>query len=204
MASQYTLRNAVQAAFTGVPWFPSMNLLSLTLQLDPTPVVTVQPGAVVQHVPPQLRHLLPVVPYSPKLNIVSTPAVPGGTTLVTSDPQDSGELPQPSNHDAGKDSDIEAGSAVGQDMVPELRENQLPVAAADASETEDAAMPQPCASGKHEGKEGIFKDCCSICLTDFDAGELVTQLPCTHVYHQPCINLWYAVERASCSSSKQG
>eukprot|EP00656_Telonema_subtile_P057692 TRINITY_DN9551_c0_g1_i2.p1 TRINITY_DN9551_c0_g1~~TRINITY_DN9551_c0_g1_i2.p1 ORF type:complete len:104 (+),score=14.28 TRINITY_DN9551_c0_g1_i2:111-422(+) len=29
---------------------------------------------------------------------------------------------------------------------------------------------------------------CAICLTDLDNGGLVTQLPCTHEFHRPCVN----------------
>ena len=31
---------------------------------------------------------------------------------------------------------------------------------------------------------------CMICLSDFASGESIRRLPCTHVYHQPCIDEW--------------
>lgn len=31
---------------------------------------------------------------------------------------------------------------------------------------------------------------CMICLSEFETGELLRRLPCTHVYHQPCIDEW--------------
>jgi E3 ubiquitin-protein ligase RNF115/126 len=31
---------------------------------------------------------------------------------------------------------------------------------------------------------------CSVCWEDFMLGENVRQLPCTHIYHEPCIRPW--------------
>ncbi|KYB24961.1 E3 ubiquitin-protein ligase Iruka isoform X1 [Tribolium castaneum] len=31
---------------------------------------------------------------------------------------------------------------------------------------------------------------CSVCWEDFQLGENVRQLPCTHIYHEPCIRPW--------------
>lgn len=31
---------------------------------------------------------------------------------------------------------------------------------------------------------------CSVCWEDFTLGEAVRQLPCTHIYHEPCIRPW--------------
>lgn len=37
-----------------------------------------------------------------------------------------------------------------------------------------------------------WRECC-ICLTDYDEGETVRELPCTHIYHQSCIDTWLEV-----------
>lgn len=43
-------------------------------------------------------------------------------------------------------------------------------------------------------KEKVFaaedRECCSICLEDFHTAEKVTELPCSHVFHRPCIIRW--------------
>lgn len=31
---------------------------------------------------------------------------------------------------------------------------------------------------------------CSVCWEDFQLRENVRQLPCTHIYHEPCIRPW--------------
>ncbi|XP_030549943.2 E3 ubiquitin-protein ligase RNF181-like [Rhodamnia argentea] len=33
-------------------------------------------------------------------------------------------------------------------------------------------------------------ECCSICLEDFHRAEKVAELPCSHVFHRPCIIQW--------------
>ena len=33
---------------------------------------------------------------------------------------------------------------------------------------------------------------CSICLSEYEDGEALTQLPCNHVYHEECIHSWTA------------
>lgn len=35
-----------------------------------------------------------------------------------------------------------------------------------------------------------LKTQCSVCWEDFQFGENVRQLPCTHIYHDPCIRPW--------------
>ena len=36
----------------------------------------------------------------------------------------------------------------------------------------------------------VDRDCCSICLVEFEEGENVTVLPCRHFYHNECIDSW--------------
>ncbi len=39
---------------------------------------------------------------------------------------------------------------------------------------------------------------CSICFTDFDAGEMVAVLSCDHVYHPTCVQSWLTSGRNTC------
>jgi hypothetical protein len=52
-----------------------------------------------------------------------------------------------------------------------------------------------------QAKDLTAKSCCSICLFDFAAGEEVRAMPCGHVYHSSCIDLWLA-QRADCPLCK--
>lgn len=38
-------------------------------------------------------------------------------------------------------------------------------------------------------------DCCSICLQDFEKGDRVRTLPCTHFFHVKCIGQWLRVNK---------
>jgi hypothetical protein len=31
---------------------------------------------------------------------------------------------------------------------------------------------------------------CAVCLSEFDAGDLMRQLPCKHYFHRHCIDKW--------------
>jgi len=42
-------------------------------------------------------------------------------------------------------------------------------------------------------------DSCAICLSDFEEGELVRELPCGHQFRKPCIDLW--IRRQGMSAS---
>lgn len=34
------------------------------------------------------------------------------------------------------------------------------------------------------------EQCCTICCSDYVDGEIITKLPCRHVFHKPCVTLW--------------
>ncbi len=70
--------------------------------------------------------------------------------------------------------DGEAGGGVQLARVPSAVRELLPSKPYQAPE----ANPLPGAEAE--------PDCCSICLVELEAGELVTVLPCMHFYHKVC------------------
>jgi len=48
------------------------------------------------------------------------------------------------------------------------------------------------AEGRSSEGEGA---CCALCLLPYEAGELVRTLPCSHTYHQACIDDWFAATK---------
>lgn len=34
------------------------------------------------------------------------------------------------------------------------------------------------------------EQCCAICCSEYIKEEIVTELPCHHFFHKPCITLW--------------
>ena len=44
-----------------------------------------------------------------------------------------------------------------------------------------------------DGKE---EACCSICLSDFENGDEVRTLPCSHQFHAACVDRWLKTNRA--------
>ena len=35
-----------------------------------------------------------------------------------------------------------------------------------------------------------YKSQCTFCLEEYDAGNMVKQLPCQHIFHSPCLSAW--------------
>ncbi|NXY30480.1 PJA2 ligase, partial [Pomatorhinus ruficollis] len=47
-------------------------------------------------------------------------------------------------------------------------------------------LPQIIVTGDYNGQE----QCCTICCSDYMDGEIITKLPCRHLFHKPCVTLW--------------
>ncbi|NXD91066.1 PJA2 ligase, partial [Chaetorhynchus papuensis] len=47
-------------------------------------------------------------------------------------------------------------------------------------------LPQIVITGDYNGQE----QCCTICCSEYAEGEIITELPCGHVFHKPCVTLW--------------
>ncbi|NWW38010.1 PJA2 ligase, partial [Panurus biarmicus] len=47
-------------------------------------------------------------------------------------------------------------------------------------------LPQIIVTGDYNGQE----QCCTICCSDYVEGEIITELPCHHLFHKPCVTLW--------------
>lgn len=43
---------------------------------------------------------------------------------------------------------------------------------------------------------------CSVCIADFEEGEMLRQLPCMHVFHQSCIDPWMT-SHSTCPNCRQ-
>lgn len=68
----------------------------------------------------------------------------------------------------------------------------------------ERAVPscKPQAIGQHQGKEAegnekraastLRPKTCSVCLSDFETGEMSRRLPCQHIFHVQCIDSWLA------------
>ncbi|CAL8114152.1 unnamed protein product [Orchesella dallaii] len=51
-------------------------------------------------------------------------------------------------------------------------------------------------------KADIPQDTCSICIDNFEVGEEVRVLPCSHVFHKPCIDPWLIHSSRRCPNCK--
>ncbi|NXD05517.1 PJA2 ligase, partial [Certhia familiaris] len=47
-------------------------------------------------------------------------------------------------------------------------------------------LPQIIVTGDYNGEE----QCCTICCSEYVEGEILTELPCHHLFHKPCVTLW--------------
>ncbi|NWH41212.1 PJA2 ligase, partial [Chloropsis hardwickii] len=47
-------------------------------------------------------------------------------------------------------------------------------------------LPQIIVTGDNNGQE----QCCTICCSEYVEGEIITELPCRHLFHKPCVTLW--------------
>ncbi|XP_057899273.1 E3 ubiquitin-protein ligase Praja-2 isoform X4 [Melospiza georgiana] len=48
------------------------------------------------------------------------------------------------------------------------------------------SLPQIVVTGDYNGQE----QCCTICCSEYVEDEIITELPCHHLFHKPCITLW--------------
>jgi hypothetical protein len=62
------------------------------------------------------------------------------------------------------------------------------------------------AGGNDEDETGRDRshslDVCAICIEEFDVGCHVRQLPCQHVFHLPCIDMWLTTKNITCPLCK--
>ncbi|NWW19457.1 PJA2 ligase, partial [Falcunculus frontatus] len=47
-------------------------------------------------------------------------------------------------------------------------------------------LPQIIVTSDYNGQE----QCCTICCSEYVEGEIITELPCHHLFHKPCVTLW--------------
>ncbi|XP_074934823.1 E3 ubiquitin-protein ligase Praja-2 isoform X1 [Phalacrocorax aristotelis] len=47
-------------------------------------------------------------------------------------------------------------------------------------------LPQIVVTDDHDGQE----QCCTICCSEYVKDEIITELPCHHLFHKPCVTLW--------------
>lgn len=46
------------------------------------------------------------------------------------------------------------------------------------------------------------EQCCTICCSEYVEGEIITELPCHHLFHKPCVTLW--LQRVSTTGLVEG
>ncbi|XP_075458103.1 E3 ubiquitin-protein ligase Praja-2 isoform X2 [Ascaphus truei] len=55
-----------------------------------------------------------------------------------------------------------------------------------ASKQSIDCLPQIVITEDHNGQE----QCCAICCSEYSKDEILTELPCHHLFHKPCVTLW--------------
>ena len=82
-----------------------------------------------------------------------------------------------------------------------MEQHQSGNAPGPASEAAIKALPQIPVSKKHLGDEGKAE--CTICMSDVNIGDIITELPCHHWYHPECIEAWLK-EHDTCAVCREG
>ncbi|XP_009699438.1 PREDICTED: E3 ubiquitin-protein ligase Praja-2 [Cariama cristata] len=49
-------------------------------------------------------------------------------------------------------------------------------------------LPQIIVTDDHDGMDQ--EQCCTICCSEYVKDEIITELPCHHLFHKPCVTLW--------------
>ena len=94
--------------------------------------------------------------------------------------------PAPSSPIKDHDADRASSSADASDSSPLLsRTDQSQSTAADEGESQDG------------------DPVCAVCLEDFETGQQVRQLACSHLYHRPCIDPWLQTSSNCCPLCKR-
>ncbi|NXA32007.1 PJA2 ligase, partial [Eudromia elegans] len=55
-----------------------------------------------------------------------------------------------------------------------------------ASKESIDCLPQIIVTDEHNGQD----QCCAICCSEYLKDEIITELPCHHFFHKPCVTLW--------------
>jgi Ring finger domain len=71
-------------------------------------------------------------------------------------------------------------------------------AASDGDDLESGSTPPP-----PPPLTDVMMDCCSICLDDYESGDVLRVLACQHVYHAKCIGKWLVERSAVCPLCKE-
>jgi Ring finger domain len=71
-------------------------------------------------------------------------------------------------------------------------------AASDGDDPESGSTPPP-----PPPLTNVMMDCCSICLDDYESGDVLRVLACQHVYHAKCIGKWLVERSAVCPLCKE-